>query len=38
MKNTLVEVWQANAGGRYRHKKISIWRPSTRISAAAAGC
>lgn len=21
MKNTLVEVWQANAGGRYRHKR-----------------
>lgn len=38
MKNTLVEVWQANAGGRYRHKKISIWRRLTRTLAAAAGC
>lgn len=38
MKNTLVEVWQANAGGRYRHKKISIWRRLTRTLAVAAGC
>ncbi|WP_146589323.1 protocatechuate 3,4-dioxygenase subunit beta [Puniceibacterium confluentis] len=25
--NTLVEVWQANAGGRYRHKKESYLAP-----------
>ena len=25
--NTLVEVWQANAGGRYRHKKDSYLAP-----------
>jgi protocatechuate 3,4-dioxygenase, beta subunit len=34
--NTLVEVWQANAGGRYRHRKDTYPRRSTRISAAAA--
>lgn len=27
MKNTLVEVWQANAGGRYRHKKDQYLAP-----------
>ena len=27
MKNTLVEVWQANAGGRYRHKKDKYLAP-----------
>jgi protocatechuate 3,4-dioxygenase, beta subunit len=25
--NTLVEIWQANAGGRYRHKKDSYLAP-----------
>lgn len=25
--NTLVEVWQANAGGRYRHKKDTYFAP-----------
>jgi protocatechuate 3,4-dioxygenase beta subunit len=25
--NTLVEIWQANAGGRYRHKKDTYLRP-----------
>lgn len=32
--HTLVEMWQANAGGRYRHKKTRIWRRWTPISAA----
>lgn len=27
MRNTLVEVWQANAGGRYRHKKDQYLAP-----------
>lgn len=27
LKNTLVEVWQANAGGRYRHKKDQYLAP-----------
>ncbi|EMP1242895.1 protocatechuate 3,4-dioxygenase subunit beta [Klebsiella pneumoniae] len=27
MKNMLVEVWQANAGGRYRHKKDQYLAP-----------
>jgi protocatechuate 3,4-dioxygenase beta subunit len=27
VKNTLVEVWQANAGGRYRHKKDQYLAP-----------
>lgn len=27
MRNTLVEVWQANAGGRYRHKKDRYLAP-----------
>ena len=34
--NTLVEFWQANAGGRYRHKKDPTSPRSTRTSAAAA--
>ena len=34
--NTLVEFWQANAGGRYRHRRTPISRRSIRISAAAA--
>ena len=34
--NTLVEVWQANAGGRYRHRTTIILHRSIRISAAAA--
>ncbi len=34
--NTLVEVWQANAGGRYRHKNDTYSRRSIPISAAAA--
>ena len=25
--NTLIEVWQANAGGRYRHKKDTYFAP-----------
>ncbi len=25
--NTLVEIWQANAGGRYRHKKDTYLAP-----------
>ena len=32
----LVEFWQANAGGRYRHVNDRYSRRSTRISAAAA--
>ncbi len=27
VKNTLVEIWQANAGGRYRHKKDTYFAP-----------
>lgn len=27
VRNTLVEVWQANAGGRYRHKKDTYLAP-----------
>lgn len=27
VKNTLVEIWQANAGGRYRHKKDTYLAP-----------
>ncbi|MND49397.1 Protocatechuate 3,4-dioxygenase beta chain [compost metagenome] len=27
MRNALVEVWQANAGGRYRHKKDQYLAP-----------
>ncbi len=27
MPNTLVEIWQANAGGRYRHKKDTYLAP-----------
>ncbi|AEF45607.1 protocatechuate 3,4-dioxygenase, beta subunit [Serratia sp. AS12] len=27
LRNTLVEVWQANAGGRYRHKKDQYLAP-----------
>ena len=27
VRNTLVEVWQANAGGRYRHKKDNYLAP-----------
>ena len=27
VKNALVEVWQANAGGRYRHKKDTYIAP-----------
>lgn len=38
LKNTLVEVWQANAGGRYRHKRTSISRRSTRTLAAVGAC
>ena len=33
--NTLVEIWQANAGGRYRHKKDSYLAP---IDANFGGC
>ena len=33
--NTLVEVWQANAGGRYRHKKDTYLAP---IDANFGGC
>ncbi len=33
--NTLVEVWQANAGGRYRHKKDSYLAP---IDPNVGGC
>ncbi len=29
----LLEFWQANAGGRYRHKKETYLAPSIRISA-----
>ena len=37
--NALVEVWQANAGGRYRHKQgHTTLRRSIRISAAAGAC
>ncbi len=36
LKNTLVEVWQANAGGRYRHKKDQYLAPSTPTLAAVA--
>ncbi len=27
LPNTLVEIWQANAGGRYRHKKDTYFAP-----------
>ena len=27
VSNTLVEIWQANAGGRYRHKKDTYFAP-----------
>tara|TARA_Y100000815_G_scaffold168570_1_gene152959 strand:- start:2024 stop:2746 length:723 start_codon:yes stop_codon:yes gene_type:complete len=33
--NTLVEIWQANAGGRYRHKKDSYLAP---IDSNFGGC
>ncbi len=33
--NTLVEVWQANAGGRYRHKKDTYLAP---LDANFSGC
>ena len=37
MPGALLEFWQANAGGRYRHKQRRLpRRRSTRISAAAA--
>jgi protocatechuate 3,4-dioxygenase beta subunit len=32
---TLVEFWQANAGGRYRHKRRDMWRRLIQTSAAA---
>lgn len=36
--DTLIEVWQANAGGRYSGtRRTATSRPSTRISAAAGG-
>lgn len=34
--NTLVEIWQANAGGRYRHKNdryLAPWTPTSVVSA-----
>ena len=27
LPNTLVEIWQANAGGRYRHVKDTYFAP-----------
>ena len=38
LKNALVEVWQANASGRYRHKRDTTSARSTPTSAAAAAC
>ena len=38
VRNALVEVWQCNASGRYRHKRTSTSARSTRTSAAAAAC
>ena len=35
LPDTLLEVWQANAAGRYIHKNDSMTRRWTRISAAA---
>ncbi|SHH38482.1 Protocatechuate 3,4-dioxygenase beta subunit N terminal [Bradyrhizobium erythrophlei] len=34
--NALVEIWQANAGGRYRHKKDTYLHRLMRISGAVA--
>ena len=38
IQNALVEVWQSNASGRYRHKKDQYIGASIPTSAAAAGC
>ena len=37
--NALVEVWQANAGGRYRHKRDQYHRADrSELRRAAGGC
>ena len=38
VSNTLVEVWQANAGGRYRHRNDTYIAPIDPTSGAAAAC